>query len=84
VALVSPGNDGPTVFLTTQYLKEADQLADHVAILVGGRPVAQGTRAELKARIPGGHIGLTFADRGAYRAAAFLLAAYLYNRRPRN
>jgi ABC-2 type transport system ATP-binding protein len=68
-------SDGTTVFLTTQYLEEADQLADHVAILDGGRLVAQGTPAELKARIPGGHIGLTFADRGAYRAAAGVLDA---------
>jgi ABC-2 type transport system ATP-binding protein len=68
-------SDGTTVFLTTQYLEEADQLADRVAILDGGRLVAQGTPAELKARIPGGHIGLTFADRGAYRAAAGVLDA---------
>ena len=68
-------NDGTTVFLTTQYLEEADQLADHVAILDGGRLVAQGTPAELKARIPGGHIGLTFPDRGAYRVAAGVLEA---------
>jgi ABC-2 type transport system ATP-binding protein len=65
--------DGTTVFLTTQYLEEADQLADRVAILDGGRLVAQGTPAELKARIPGGHIVLTFADHGAYRAAAGVL-----------
>jgi ABC-2 type transport system ATP-binding protein len=63
------------VFLTTQYLEEADQLADRVAILDGGRLVAQGAPAELKARVPGGHIDLTFADRGAYRAAAGVLDA---------
>jgi ABC-2 type transport system ATP-binding protein len=68
-------SDGTTVFLTTQYLEEADQLADRVAILDGGRLVAQGTPAELKARIPGGHIGLTFADRGAFHAAAGVLDA---------
>jgi ABC-2 type transport system ATP-binding protein len=67
--------DGTTVFLTTQYLDEADELADRVAILDGGRLVAQGTPAELKARVPGGHIDLTFADRGAYRAAAGVLDA---------
>jgi ABC-2 type transport system ATP-binding protein len=65
--------DGTTVFLTTQYLEEADQLADRVAILDGGRLVAEGTPAELKARVPGGHIDLTFADRGAYHAAASVL-----------
>jgi ABC-2 type transport system ATP-binding protein len=68
-------SDGTTVFLTTQYLEEADQLADRVAILDGGRLVAQGAPAELKARVPGGHIGLTFADRGAYDAAAAVLDA---------
>jgi ABC-2 type transport system ATP-binding protein len=71
----SLASDGTTVFLTTQYLEEADQLADHVAILDGGRLVAQGTPAELKARVPGGHIGLTFADPAAYRAAAGALDA---------
>jgi ABC-2 type transport system ATP-binding protein len=68
-------SEGRTVFLTTQYLEEADQLADRVAILDGGRLVAQGTPAELKARVPGGHIGLTFADRNAYDAAAGVLDA---------
>jgi ABC-2 type transport system ATP-binding protein len=68
-------SDGTTVFLTTQYLEEADQLADRVAILDGGRLVAQGAPAELKARVPGGHIVLTFADRNAYDAAARVLDA---------
>ncbi len=67
--------EGTTVFLTTQYLDEADHLADRVAILDGGRLVAQGTPAELKARGPGGHIDLTFTDHGAYHAAAGVLGA---------
>jgi ABC-2 type transport system ATP-binding protein len=67
--------DGTTVFLTTQYLEEADQLADRVAILDGGRLVAQGAPAELKARIPGGHIRVAFPDRGAYQTAAGVLDA---------
>jgi ABC-2 type transport system ATP-binding protein len=62
--------EGTTVFLTTQYLDEADWLADRVAILDQGRIVAQGTAQELKARIPGGHIDLTFADADAQLAAA--------------
>ena len=45
---------GTTILLTTQYLEEADQLAHRVAVLDGGRIVAEGTPAELKARIPGG------------------------------
>ena len=48
--------DGVTIFLTTQYLEEADQLADRIAVLDQGRIVAEGTPAELKRRIPGGHI----------------------------
>jgi ABC-2 type transport system ATP-binding protein len=52
---------GVTIFLTTQYLDEADQLADRIAVLDQGRLVAEGTSAELKRRIPGGHVRLRFA-----------------------
>ena len=55
-------DDGTTVFLTTQYLEEADKLADRVAILDRGRLVAEGSAQELKQRIPGGRIDLHFAD----------------------
>jgi ABC-2 type transport system ATP-binding protein len=53
---------GVTIFLTTQYLEEADQLADRIAVLDDGRFVAEGSPDELKRRIPGGHILLQFAD----------------------
>jgi ABC-2 type transport system ATP-binding protein len=53
---------GVTVFLTTQYLEEADELADRIALLDRGRLVAEGTADELKRRIPGGHIRLQFTD----------------------
>jgi ABC-2 type transport system ATP-binding protein len=66
--------EGTTILLTTQYLDEADQLAHRVAVLDGGRIVAEGTPAELKARIPGGHIELAFADRTELDAAAMVLA----------
>ncbi|WP_327148071.1 ATP-binding cassette domain-containing protein [Nocardia sp. NBC_01329] len=62
--------DGVTVFLTTQYLEEADQLADRIAVLHDGRIVADGTAAELKQLTPGGHILFRFADRAALAAAA--------------
>jgi ABC-2 type transport system permease protein len=56
-------------FLTTQYLEEADQLADRIAVLDHGRLVAEGTAAELKRRIPGGHVRLQFADADTFEAA---------------
>ncbi len=64
---------GVTILLTTQYLDEADELADRVAVLDRGRIVAEGTPDELKRRIPGGHIRLRFADPSALHAAAALL-----------
>ena len=64
---------GVTILLTTQYLEEADQLADRVAVLDQGRVAAEGTPAELKGRIPGGHARLHFADQGAYDTAVAAL-----------
>jgi ABC-2 type transport system ATP-binding protein len=65
--------DGVTIFLTTQYLDEADQLADYVAVLDHGRVVAEGTPTELKRRIPGGHIQLQFAGPEALRSAVSMI-----------
>ncbi|MFG3685383.1 ATP-binding cassette domain-containing protein [Micromonospora sp. NPDC047740] len=53
--------EGVTIFLTTQYLEEADRLADRIAVLDQGKLVAQGTPAELKRQIPGSHVRLRFA-----------------------
>ncbi|GAA3201838.1 ATP-binding cassette domain-containing protein [Dactylosporangium siamense] len=66
---------GVTIFLTTQYLEEADQLADRIAVLDHGRLIAEGTAEELKRRIPGGHIALTFADQVRLDAARQLFGA---------
>ncbi|MCG0064715.1 ABC transporter [Streptomyces sp. FBKL.4005] len=65
--------DGVTVFLTTQYLEEADQLADRIAVLHDGTIAAQGTAEELKRIVPGGHVRLRFTDPAAYRSAATAL-----------
>jgi ABC-2 type transport system ATP-binding protein len=64
---------GVTILLTTQYLEEADQLADRIAVLDRGKLVAQGTPDELKRRIPGGHIRLQFTDVSGLEAAARIL-----------
>ncbi|WP_369224120.1 ATP-binding cassette domain-containing protein [Streptomyces sp. R39] len=64
---------GTTVFLTTQYLEEADQLADRIAVLDGGRLVAEGSAEELKRLVPGGHVRLRFSDPGSYEQAATAL-----------
>ncbi|WP_221351093.1 ATP-binding cassette domain-containing protein [Streptomyces beigongshangae] len=60
---------GTTVFLTTQYLEEADRLADWIAVLDGGTIAAEGTADQLKARIGSGRIELRFPDTGTLDAA---------------
>ncbi|MEV8198060.1 ATP-binding cassette domain-containing protein [Streptomyces sp. NPDC079141] len=66
-------SDGVTVFLTTQYLEEADELADRIAVLNDGKIAAEGTAEELKRLIPGGHVRLRFTDPDAYQRAASTL-----------
>ncbi|MFB7200340.1 ABC transporter, partial [Streptomyces sp. NPDC056240] len=65
---------GVTVFLTTQYLDEADELADRIAVLNNGTIAAEGSAEELKRLIPGGHIRLRFTDPDAYQSAALALS----------
>ncbi|MGW2344920.1 ATP-binding cassette domain-containing protein [Streptomyces sp. NPDC001661] len=65
--------DGVTVFLTTQYLDEADELADRIAVLSEGRIAATGSADELKRLVPGGHVRLRFTDPDGYRAAVAAL-----------
>ena len=62
--------DGVTVFLTTQYLDEADNLADTIAVLDGGRIVASGTAAELKRLVPGGRLEVRLGTAADVSAAA--------------
>jgi ABC-2 type transport system ATP-binding protein len=66
---------GVTIFLTTQYLEEADELAGQVAVLDHGRLIAEGAPDELKRRVPGGHVRLQFADQEGLESAARALDA---------
>jgi ABC-2 type transport system ATP-binding protein len=65
--------DGVTVFLTTQYLEEADHLAHRIAVLDQGHLVAEGTPDELKREVPGSHVQLQFSDAAGLDAAARVL-----------
>jgi ABC-2 type transport system ATP-binding protein len=65
---------GVTIFLTTQYLDEADQLADQIALLDHGTLIAEGTPNELKRMIPGGHIRLRFTDADTLSKARTVIA----------
>src|SRR6188768_53194 len=64
---------GVTIFLTTQYLDEADRLAHRIAVLDKGKIVAEGTPNELKRLVPGGHVRLAFQDAAALDRAAGIL-----------
>ncbi|WP_377645189.1 ATP-binding cassette domain-containing protein [Oryzobacter terrae] len=67
--------EGVTILLTTQYLEEADHLADRISLLDGGVVVADGTPAELKRLVPGAHVRLTFPDGDALDLASRTLGA---------
>ncbi|GCE41780.1 Methionine ABC transporter ATP-binding protein [Rhodococcus wratislaviensis] len=71
--------DGVTIFLTTQYLEEADRLADRIALLDGGRLVAEGTPEQLKRLVPGGHITLQLPGVRELDAASRLLGEVTRN-----
>ncbi|MGW5731372.1 MULTISPECIES: ATP-binding cassette domain-containing protein [Streptomyces] len=66
--------DGTTIFLTTQYLDEADELSDRVVVLDQGHLVAEGTPEELKRQVPGTHVRLRFNDLDDLDTAARILA----------
>ena len=68
--------DGTTLLLTTQYLDEADQLADRIAVIDGGRVIAEGTPAELKASVGGQRVLLTLAEAGDAAVAVKALQAF--------
>ena len=64
--------EGVTIFLTTQYLEEADQLADRIVVIDDGMVVAEGTSEDLKSRVGDRSLRLTFATIEATKAAASL------------
>jgi ABC-2 type transport system ATP-binding protein len=68
-------SEGATLLLTTQYLEEADRLADHIAVVDLGKVIAEGTPAELKAGLGGTVVDMTFADGAAAERAAGALQA---------
>lgn len=74
-AIRNRANDGATVLLTTQYMEEADALADHVVVLAGGRVIATGTPSELKDDMRGRVVTLTLADPGQVGKATMILQA---------
>jgi ABC-2 type transport system ATP-binding protein len=75
-------DEGTTVFLTTQYLEEADVLADRVGIINAGRIVAEGTPAQLKSEVGRPHLDLTFSGEPDLDRARELLAAFGDQRPP--
>jgi ABC-2 type transport system ATP-binding protein len=74
--------DGVTVFLTTQYLEEADKLADRIAVIDGGTVVAEGTSAELKKRVADHRLDLVLADSQAFAVLGGILGHRVLQRDP--
>ncbi len=72
--------DGVTILLTTQYLEEADELADRIGVLDAGRLVAEGTSEELKRLVPGGSVRLQFGDSEPLESAARTLGLTVADR----
>jgi ABC-2 type transport system ATP-binding protein len=74
---------GTTILLTTQYLDEADQLADRIVVIDGGVVIAEGTPTELKGRVGKDRLELTFADRATYDLAILSLGDDVVDTDPR-
>lgn len=68
---------GSTILLTTQYLEEADQLADRIVVIDGGKVIAEGTAKELKSKVGKDRLELTFETSAAYKKAVALIGGDL-------
>ncbi|WP_345024449.1 ATP-binding cassette domain-containing protein [Streptomyces sedi] len=73
-AVRSLAGGGATVLLTTQYLEEADQLADLITVVDGGRRIAEGTADQLKSQVGGDRVDVVLRDAGAFPRARAALA----------
>ena len=67
--------DGKTILLTTQYLEEADQLADNIVVIDGGKVIAEGTAKELKSKVGKDRLELTFANKAQFEKAVITLGS---------
>ena len=74
--IVDRVQEGTTVLLTTQYLDEADKLADQIAVIDHGRLIAEGTAAELKSQVGGGRLEVQLQDPAQAEAASAVLAPF--------
>ena len=73
---------GSTILLTTQYLEEADQLADQIVVIDGGKVIAKGTAKELKAKVGKDRLELTFATDSSFKAATKVLGTLVQESDP--
>jgi len=80
--VLSLAHSGVTVFLTTQYLDEADRLADRIAVLDRGRVIAEGSAAELKRQVSEQRLDLTATDTPAYEGLEYMLGPRVQHRDP--
>jgi ABC-2 type transport system ATP-binding protein len=80
--VLSLAHCGVTVFLTTQYLDEADRLADRIAVLDRGRVIAEGSPADLKRRVSEQRLDLTAKDLRAYERLEYMLGSRVQHRDP--
>jgi ABC-2 type transport system ATP-binding protein len=80
--VLSLAHSGVTVFLTTQYLDEADRLADRIAVLDRGRVIAEGSAADLKRQVSEQRLDLTATDTRAYEGLEYVLGSRVQHRDP--